>query len=77
MIEFLRNLNSLKQFSVNFYRKTNGHYKKTVSELTETGPNQHVLIDRKLTDCCHFGQISINLNNFLSIRTNFCQLSVN
>ena len=51
-------------------------------ELTETCLNQDVKIDWKLTNFCHFGQITVNsdifcqlfvtLDNFLSI---FCHLS--
>jgi len=53
------------------------HYKKIVSELTETGPNEYILIDRKLIENW---QIVVNLDKFLSIRTffyKFGQISVN
>ena len=49
------------------------HYKETVVELTETCPNQDAInykkIDKKLTEFCHFGQITVNLDIL-------CQLSV-
>jgi hypothetical protein len=58
--------------------KTHGHALQGNSgRIDKTCPNQGVLKYRNLTDFCHFGQITVNSDIFLSTFCHFGQFSIN